>query len=78
MIKMKRDEVVTILNGLLKEDKIKILHISLSTRRFYNGVVLSIGEEEEGLSFNDMKLGYITIPFSLIINIESKREKKDG
>ena len=75
---MKRDEVVTILEGLLKKDKFKLLHISLSTRRFYNGFIIKIGDEEEGLSFNDLRLGYIIIPFSLIISIEPKMEKKNG
>ncbi len=75
---MKRNEVVTILNGLLKENKIRVLHITLITKRFYNGIVLNIGDDEEGLNFSDLKLGYITIPFSLIINIEPKMEKKDG
>ena len=71
---MNKEEVKTILKGLKKEGK--ELHITLSTKRFYNGTVLSIDEEDNCLRFNDMRFGYSIIPFSLINGIELYREKE--
>jgi len=71
---MQRNEVVLILNGLLKKNKKRKLHLSLSTRRFYNGIVI-VYEDEDTLSFLDDKLGYITILYSQIINIEPMVER---
>ena len=71
---MQRNEVILILNGLLKKNKKRKLHLSLSTRRFYNGIV-TVYEDEDTLSFFDDKLGYITILYSQIINIEPMVER---
>ena len=71
---MLRKEAILIIEKLLKEDKKKKLHISLSTGRFYNGVVLSY-DDEESLSFMDDVIGWYPILYSLIINIELMRER---
>jgi len=71
---MQRNEIKIILDGLLKDNKKRNIHISLSNRRFYNGVVLNY-EDDKSLSFEDNKLGYITILYSSIINIEPEKEK---
>ena len=71
---MQRNEVILILNGLLKKNKKRKLHLSLSTRRFYNGFIITY-EDEDTLSFLDDKLGYITILYSQIINIEPMVER---
>lgn len=66
---MKRQECIFILQGILKENKKRKLHISMQNRRFYNGIIMSY-EDEETLSLIDEKLGYINILYSQIINIE--------
>ena len=71
---MQRNEVILILEGLLKIDNKRKLHLSLNTRRFYNGFV-TVYDDEDTLSFLDDKLGYITILYSQIINIEPMVEK---
>jgi len=71
---MQRHEIVLIIEGLLKNKKKRKLHISLNSGRFYNGIVMNY-EDEDCLSFNDNKLGYITLLFSQIINIEPMVER---
>ncbi len=70
---MLRKEAILIIENLLKKDKKRKLHISLSTRRFYNGFVSICGEDT--LEFTDDKLGDYPILYSLIINIEPMRER---
>ena len=71
---MLRKEVILIIKNLLKNSKKKI-HISCSNKRFYNGIVLSL-DDEDTLSFHDNVLGWYPIPYSLIINVELMRDKK--
>ena len=72
---MQRDDVILIIEKLLKKNKKKKFHISLNNRRFYNGLILNF-DDEETLSFVDDKIGYIYIIYSHIINIEPMKEKE--
>ena len=66
---MQRKEVQFILEGLDKENKKRKLHISLNNRRFYNGFVCDLSDENI-VVFLDDKLGKVTILYSQILNIE--------
>lgn len=72
---MLRKDVILIIKSLLKEDKKRRLHISLSTKRFYNGIIIDY-KNKDTLSFDDDMLGEYPILYSLIINVEPVRVKK--
>ena len=65
---MQKEEVILIINGLIKVNEKRLIHISLNHGRFYNGIILKFNEES--LSFNDRRLGYLDLLYSQIINIE--------
>ena len=71
---MIRKEILILIDGILKENKKRKVHIVLSTGRFYNGFVVNYSDEES-LSFVDDKLGYINILYSQILNVEPFVEK---
>ena len=71
---MQRNEIILIIEGLLRDKKKRKLHISLNSGRFYNGIVIDY-EDNDVMSFNDNKLGHITILFSQVINIEPMIER---
>ena len=74
---MKGDDIISIINSLLKTNKFRILHITLTPQiRFYNGVITDIDVELEEISLNDLKLGHVSIPFNSVYNIEPFIEKK--
>lgn len=66
---MRRQDIIILIEGVLKDDKKRKCHVVLSTGRFYNGVIVNY-EDDESLSFVDDKLGYMNILFSQIINVE--------
>lgn len=72
---MKGNEIKLILDGILKENKKRKIHITLMNRRFYNGIVVNY-DDEESISIIDEKLGYITFAYSQILNIEPMIERK--
>lgn len=74
---MKRKEIILIIEGLLFENIKRKFHITIrqgDRYKFYNGFVINY-RDEDTLSFNDDKLGYIIIPYSQIINVEPFIEK---
>lgn len=71
---MEREVINLILKNLLKDDREKKIHISLKTRRFYNGNVVSY-DNDDMLEFNDKFLGVIFVPYDIIINIEPQKER---
>jgi len=74
---MKRRDFVIIVEGLLKIDDNRKLHISVcfdGFYKFYNGTCLSY-DNKSYVEFYDMKLGNIIIPYSQIINIEPMIQK---
>lgn len=71
---MLRNEVILILKELLKDNKKRKLHLTLNTRRFYNGLLINY-DDEKSLSFIDNKLGYIPVLYSQIVNIEPMIER---
>ena len=68
---MKKEDIILLTKKL---DKNKLVHITLETKRFYNGIIMSF-EDDDMLSFNDIKLGYLDILYSQIIAIEPYKEK---
>jgi len=62
-------ECVQIIEGLLEKDKNRLLHFSLFNRRWYNGKVVDV-RDDELLKIDEKELNLITIPYSKIINIE--------
>ena len=74
---MKRKNLIIVLESLILTDKKRKIHImtfSENNYKFYNGVIVNY-EDTDSLSIVDNKLGYINIPYSMIINIEPYREK---
>ena len=70
---MIRYEAALIIDGILKENKKRKLHFSLTNRRFYNGVYIDL--EEESIYIKEDKLGYLSIPLFQILNIEPMRKR---
>lgn len=69
---MKRRDFIIIIEGLLKINDVRKLHLSVCVDRFYkfyNGTCLNYNNKNY-IEFYDMKLGNIIIPYSQIINIE--------
>jgi len=74
---MNREEITTILKGLIGKNKSTKLHFTCTNGRFYNGVFLNVDKDEDFISITDMKYGYTIIPFSLIVMINLYREKEN-
>ena len=71
---MNRNDVILIIKSLTTSNTRRKLHISLNTRRFYNGFILSY-KNKDFLDLYDDKLGHIPILYSQILNIEPNIEK---
>ena len=71
---MNKNELILIIENLLKNKKRRKLHISLNNGIFYNGIIVDY-KDENLLNFNDNKLGHIGILFSHIVKIEPMVER---
>ena len=77
---MKRRDIVILIEGILKEDKRRKIHLTISIGivhkfyKFYNGIIINY-DDKDSLSFVDDKLGYINILYSQLVNIEPFIEK---
>ena len=74
---MKKRDFTIIIEGLLKIDDTRKLHLSVCIDdyyKFYNGTCLSY-ENKNYVEFYDIKLGNIIVPYSQIINIEPMIKK---
>ena len=65
---MKRNEIIRKLE-FYQLDK-KLIHVSCTNKRFYNGTVMEINSEKEYLILRDIKLGEVPIMFEEVFDIE--------
>ena len=74
---MKRKDFVLIVEGILKENKKRKLHITIYSNnfyKFYNGFIVSY-DDDDSFSFIDDKIGYTVFLYSQIVNVEPFVEK---